>query len=341
MGHWYFPKVVEENVPASRGGHSCVKLEGNKALIFGGANHEAQGHDDLWLLDFGSGQCRWTPVMPSQPGGKPIGLSGASLTLIGDTVYLFGGQEPQTGRVHDDLWELDSIKMEWNLVKVAVKPGGRHSHSACILKENSLLIFGGSGHQGELLADMWVFKREDCNWYRLNSPEGRQPMPREMHVTQMVDPSTMLMYGGRGFSNRVLCDAALFDSNMMQWRNVVYTAFQRCAHTATIVETTHKQNDPDQNGEGNSDNRPRKSVLIYGGFTGEVVEGDLLEMDIESLETRLLCPGPHGNESQKIPPPRFAHSAISVAEEDAGEAMMVFGGVNLRGALNDVAIWQQ
>lgn len=43
------------------------------------------------------------------------------------------------------------------------------------------------------------------------------------------------------FVFRVFCDAAMFDANMMQWRNVVYTAFQRCAHTATMIARRYDQ----------------------------------------------------------------------------------------------------
>lgn len=45
-------QVVQGSLPGTRGGHSFSKLSSNQGILFGGANHEANGYDDLWLLDF-------------------------------------------------------------------------------------------------------------------------------------------------------------------------------------------------------------------------------------------------------------------------------------------------
>lgn len=58
-----------------------------------------------------------------------------------------------------------------------------------------------------------MFKTEDSNWYRLDITEGQKPVPREMQATEMINPTTMMMYGGRGFSNRSNRSSSCFSSS--------------------------------------------------------------------------------------------------------------------------------
>lgn len=46
-------QVVSDILPGTRGGHACAQIDSNRIGFFGGASHDAQGYDDLWLLDFG------------------------------------------------------------------------------------------------------------------------------------------------------------------------------------------------------------------------------------------------------------------------------------------------
>ncbi|KAG2501730.1 hypothetical protein HYH03_000230 [Edaphochlamys debaryana] len=83
-------------------------------------------------------------------------------------------------------------------------------------------------------------------------------------------------------------------------------------------------------------------VLVYGGYSGEAVEGDVLQLDPKTLEIELVRRGP--SESDKggtVPAVRFAHSAAVVPAPDAptGYVVIVFGGVNPAEDLNDVAVW--
>lgn len=45
----------------------------------------------------------------------------------------------------------------------------------------------------------------------------------------------------------------------------------------------------------------------------------------ETLETRLISAGPHGNDPEKIPAPRFAHTTINIgSQDDGGEVNLVY-----------------
>ncbi len=87
-------------------------------------------------------------------------------------------------------------------------------------------------------------------------------------------------------------------------------------------------------------------VLIYGGYSGESVEGDLLQIDGRTLEIELVRRGPRESDRNgTVPTERFAHSAALVPTGSEGtsaggpHAMVVFGGVNPKEDLSDVAVW--
>ncbi len=114
-------------------------------------------------------------------------------------------------------------------------------------------------------------------------------------------------------------------------------------------------------------------MLLYGGFTGQELNSDLLQLDPATLEAE---PAPAGGDG---PPARFAHSAVAVScagAEQVGTAaacrrrlplfaaavrcpphsrscappltgrpvraqvMLVFGGVSPELDLGDVAVWR-
>lgn len=57
-------------------------------------------------------------------------------------------------------------------------------------------MYGGAGYQGPM-SDVWIFNTLQNGWTRPNV-SGEQPPAREMHTGVMVDPTTLLIYGGRG-----------------------------------------------------------------------------------------------------------------------------------------------
>ena len=82
-------------------------------------------------------------------------------------------------------------------------------------------------------------------------------------------------------------------------------------------------------------------VLIYGGFGGEEVEGDVLRIDPSSLEIEVVRRGPRETDSPgSVPQPRFAHAAVSLVMPGGDDAvMLVVGGVNQAADLIDIAIF--
>eukprot|EP00955_Chlamydomonas_euryale_P047115 353590-Chlamydomonas_euryale.AAC.10 len=121
------------------------------------------------------------------------------------------------------------------------------------------------------------------------SPQGTPPAAREMHSSCMLGETTMLVYGGRAADGRILCDAAVLDTGSMEWGAVEPTPFSRCAHSTVSL--------PGGAGAGPMRSPPNDSasdvpptastsgstgggaVIVYGGFSGEAVEGDVMSID--------------------------------------------------------------
>ncbi|PNW72026.1 hypothetical protein CHLRE_16g685500v5 [Chlamydomonas reinhardtii] len=363
---WSLVKT-EGLAPAPRGACCCVAL-GTQVLVFGGADRVPVSFSDLWVLETEGGKYEWTRITPLYaPGCKVMPRSGATMTAVGDLLYLFGGTEPVSNVIFNDIKVLDPKTWTWSDVEVTgTRPPERHSHSTGCLADTCLLVYGGAGYQGPM-SDVWIFNTLQNGWTRPNV-SGEQPPAREMHTGVMVDPTTLLIYGGRGAEFKVLCDAALFDAKEMKWTSIEPTPFSRCAHSAVVVPgAPASASAAGGSTEGGASGKAEEGadaaagsggaaatssggdcrVLIYGGYSGEAVEGDVLQIDPRSLEIELVRRGPRESDKDgTVPDIRFAHSAVVVpvaggSGAGSAHAMVVFGGVNPGEDLNDVAVWAE
>lgn len=79
-------------------------------------------------------------------GREPHPLVGATTTILGDKLYVFGGRRLSRTRpqLTSDLYELDLVKRHWT--KVDAKgdiPSARYFHSVCPLGDTKLVCYGG------------------------------------------------------------------------------------------------------------------------------------------------------------------------------------------------------
>jgi Galactose oxidase, central domain len=79
-------------------------------------------------------------------GQRPHALVGATTTILGDKLYVFGGRlhsrtKPQ---LTSDLYELDLIKRHWTKIDAQGDiPPPRYFHSVCALGDSKLVCYGG------------------------------------------------------------------------------------------------------------------------------------------------------------------------------------------------------
>ncbi|PRW57469.1 galactose oxidase [Chlorella sorokiniana] len=408
MSGWRQLQVDDgSEVPAGRGGAACTALDGRRILCFGGADREPRAFDDLWLLELGAdGQGHWTrvsPVLKLSRKRKLLPRSGASITYVPGPgggpgkVYVFGGQEPASGAIFDDLlcldtssWELTDVTLEQQVQPQQTaqppppqppqRPPGRHSHVAGLYEGRGLIIFGGAGLRGPL-ADVWAFQPSSDgavdgsgtsgSWRCLSGglAEDQGPERREMAAGCMISEAGLLVHGGRGADGGLLSDILIFDGRAGRWVLSQDTGVPRCAHTAcnaAVQQHAAQQQPATSGGQGAAAAGPQPAdssgstkagggggaapgagnVLLFGGFDGEGVAGDLLQLTFRreqrgagsrSLRAELR---PVKAAAEGAPQPRFAHAAAVLPSTDGTSAEVVlFGGVNAEEDLSDVHIY--
>lgn len=79
-------------------------------------------------------------------GKEPHALVGATTTILGDKLYVFGGRVLSRRRppLTSDLYELDLIRRHWTKIEtVGDIPPPRYFHSVCALGDTKLICYGG------------------------------------------------------------------------------------------------------------------------------------------------------------------------------------------------------
>lgn len=79
-------------------------------------------------------------------GREPHPLVGATTTILGDKLYVFGGRRLSRTRpaLTSDLYELDLVKRHWTKVEAKGDiPPPRYFHSVCALGDTKLVCYGG------------------------------------------------------------------------------------------------------------------------------------------------------------------------------------------------------
>lgn len=130
-------------------------------------------------------------------GKEPKPLVGATTTIVGDKLYVFGGRRISRAKTQltSDLYELDLIRRHWT--KVDCKgdvPPPRYFHSVCALGDTKLVCYGGMSQSGlangssqgqdaqssqiamDVMSDIHIFDISSKKWMKINSsnaPQGR------------------------------------------------------------------------------------------------------------------------------------------------------------------------
>ncbi|KAF9958904.1 hypothetical protein BGZ72_010715 [Mortierella alpina] len=180
-------------------------------------------------------------------GDIPPPLVGATLTIVNDKLYLFGGRLIQSRLMTNSLYILNLIDFHWENVSEIVNipptraigdpgaeeehemgspPTERYFHSANAYK-NSIVIYGGMGPsatsvEGQpqdlvVFDDIKILDLELLQWRQVQIPSSpHAPKPRYAHLSS-ISGSKLVIIGGQDINNQYIEEICVLDLDSLQW----------------------------------------------------------------------------------------------------------------------------
>ncbi|XP_060884497.1 kelch domain-containing protein 1-like isoform X1 [Labrus mixtus] len=152
---WSIPET-KGPVPVPRGCHASA-LVGNKGYICGGVEKLEL---DMFSLDLET--WTWTQFdLP--PSCLPMGRLMHTMTPVSDhTLFVYGGLGTD-GNTLNDAWQFNTQKREWTKLLHQHKDKPRVCHTACLGRDNDVVLFGGSSNMCILVDSIAVLRSPSQN----------------------------------------------------------------------------------------------------------------------------------------------------------------------------------
>ncbi|KAF7314500.1 hypothetical protein MKEN_00923000 [Mycena kentingensis (nom. inval.)] len=162
-------------------------------------------------------------------GDVPAKLVGASTTVVGSKMYLFGGRLVAERRMVSDLYIFDLESYHWEKILPFPEddiPRARYFHSVDTWN-NQLIVFGGMSNEPDapnpeelcVLNDVRFFDITSRHWLppsRLSTPENLVPRARYAQLSA-VTGDRLFIIGGQDFYNTWLDDICVYDLLAKTW----------------------------------------------------------------------------------------------------------------------------
>ncbi|KAI9282543.1 hypothetical protein BY458DRAFT_496538 [Sporodiniella umbellata] len=179
-------------------------------------------------------------------GEVPPPLVGASVNVVGDKIFVFGGRLASSRRMTNFLYILDLGTFEWVRhippPDSDPPPDARYFHSASIY-ENQLVIFGGMGHAVSdlcVMDDIAILDIETLCWRQIKTqPSLYSPQARYAHTSTVVGDQ-LIVLGGQDLDSNYLDEMNVL--NLKTWEWVMIKALEKHvgAYRSSVVSVNQK-----------------------------------------------------------------------------------------------------
>ena len=187
--------------------------------------------DEMWRFTPSSGTWTLFDIV-----GRPTRSVGPAMCAVGNTLYLFGGQEQDTGILQNTLYTFSTQLETWGLPgTLGTTPAARAYHTMACANDRAYLL-GGSGASSSILSDFHYFDTLSATWVAVTAAGG--PSARKGH-SLTHSGERLYVFGGGASGGSKLNDAYSFDLGSSVWRALQMSGDRPAAregHAAVVID---------------------------------------------------------------------------------------------------------
>ncbi|PWA27126.1 hypothetical protein CCH79_00011615 [Gambusia affinis] len=286
--------LAEGPTPEARIGHSAIfDPDSKRIFVFGGSKNK-KWFNDVHILDTQS--WRWTMVeakfittprfywdLVFQAQGKVPPLAYHSCSMFRGELFVLGGvfprPNPEPDGCSDSLYIFNPHLSIWyQPIVTGDKPSPRSGHSACVMQERYIYVFGGWDtpvcYNDMYMLDLGLME------FSVVKTSGKAPSPRSWHGSAVLSETKFLIHGGYN-GNNALSDTFVFDIDTNSWTELklAQLSLPRAGHSIVTMET------PDHHGcSEESSVSAGRTLLVFGGGDNEgTFFSDVMSVSVEEL----------------------------------------------------------
>ena len=186
-----------------------------------------------------------------QVKSSPLSRSSHGVSIVDNTIYMFGGEHEARTPVGSDVYSLDlsQASLEWRKVSASGDiPSSRFGHGQCSVGP-VLYVFGGrmgTAIDEKLLNDLYKLDTRTNVWSKVEYT-GDVPCPRSFH-SMVAHGSSIFVFGGCPETGR-LADLHCYDTKTSIWTRLETGPMEGRGGTPLVVT-------------------PDGDLFVIGGFAG-------------------------------------------------------------------------
>ena len=269
--------------PCARDGHLSALIHNKYMVIYSGLNDKYEVINDLFLFDFKERKWIECDLINANLTEK---RDGQSCCLVGDTMYLFGGQGPEEDKYSNELltitFDIDPTfkskpKATISLIEInnSTKPQERTSHSCVVYKDQYLIITGGEAQDKKPLDDIWLYDIKKMCYTEIEL-NGKEKIEGRFCHCSIISGDILAIYGGMESSDITLDNLALI--------NIEYNQNKRKRNVEILSNNKKKKLEESNDNDNNED-----LDFAYPISRGDVEDfstdtNDLINMNFFSFE---------------------------------------------------------
>ena len=156
--------------PLPRFLHAAVAVD-NKLHMWGGSKEKSREEaDKIETFDISTELWEQKPTH----GTPPPGLCDTAYTVVGSSLFVFGGYDGESHR--DTLFKLDLLSFQWEQVQVSNPSSGPQRKEGCRMVsngDNQLVVFAGYTDSGRT-DELHVFDLDKGEYSLCTKPQAKQ-----------------------------------------------------------------------------------------------------------------------------------------------------------------------